>query len=53
VHPLKEALRKSRSVKARANGADVAAAEEADVIVLLIAAHKIRQPAIVASRKSQ
>ena len=35
-----------------ANGADAAAAEEADAIVLPIAAHKIRQLVIAASRKS-
>ena len=53
VRPKKKALRRSRSVKARANGVDAAAAEEADVTVSLIAAQKIRQPAIAASRRSR
>src|SRR5579864_699132 len=53
LRPKKKALRKSRSVKARASGADAAAAEEVDEIALTIVAHKIRQLAIVASRKSQ
>ena len=53
AHRRKKALRKSRSAKARANGADAAAAEEADVIVSMIAAQMTRQPEIVASRRSQ
>src|SRR5678816_1502056 len=43
ARPKKKALRKSRSVKARASGVDDGAVEEGDAIVLLIAAHKIRQ----------
>src|SRR5579864_2054065 len=52
VRQKKRVLHRSRSVKARASGAAAVVAEEADATVLLIAAHKIRQPAIVASRKS-
>src|SRR5579864_2825588 len=52
VRPKKKALRKSRSVKGRASGADAVAAEEADAIVLMIVAHKIRQPSIMASRRN-
>src|SRR6476660_1708268 len=50
--PKKKALRRSRSVKARASGVDDAVVEEGDAIVLLIAARKIRQQPIVASRRN-
>src|SRR5579859_6607369 len=49
----KPALHKSRSVKARANGADAAVAEEAEEIVLLIAGQAIRQQVIAESAKSR
>src|SRR5690242_3629526 len=52
VRPTKKAFRKSRSGKARANGADDAVAEEADATVSMIAAHKTRQRGIVASRRN-
>src|SRR6478735_7569820 len=53
VRPQKKALRKSRSGKARANGADGVVVEEADVTVLRIAVEMSRQPAIAASVKSR
>src|SRR6266571_5467167 len=49
----KTARRKSRNVKARANGADAAAVEEAEETALPIAARTIRQPAIAESAKSR
>src|SRR5438270_6966218 len=52
VRPLKKALRRSRNGKARASGAAAAAVEEAGVTVLLIVAHKIRQPEIAGNRRS-
>src|SRR5438270_5952185 len=49
----KTARRKSRNVKARANGADAAVVEEAAGTALPIAARTIRQPPIAESEKSR
>src|SRR5438309_122133 len=53
ARPRKMEHRKSRNVKARANGVGAAAVEEAEETALLIAAQTIRHPAIAESAKSR